>query len=72
MTALKLEVINDPRGIIVRLGDRYADHLTSDEALWCVAVLLVRGFDQPHPWLQTKEQHKAHDLKLGRAEEVHQ
>lgn len=59
---MKIEVIQDSKkGLIVRLGDRYVEHLTSDEALWCVAVVLVQGFDKPHGWLKTKEEHDAED-----------
>ena len=61
MSGQCIEITEDEHGLTVRLGERYAPHLTKDEALWCVAVLLVKGLDQPHHWMRTASQYEAAD-----------
>lgn len=40
----------------VRHGDRYADGLTRDEALWAVACVLTA---KQCPWMKTTAEHEA-------------
>jgi hypothetical protein len=52
---------DDEGGLTVRIGDRWADHLGSDEALWCVVEFLT-GREAPR-YLQTAEQHAAWEAR---------
>lgn len=57
--ALRLDLVTlqetAPGHFTVRIGDRYADHLTRDEALWTIAAWIVDG--SSWRWLKTEEQH---------------
>lgn len=60
---MKVEVwINEePKGHRVRVGDRYEDNLTTEEALYAVACMIVTGSDESAPYMRTKAEHDRGD-----------
>lgn len=51
----------------VRLGDRWNDHLTRDEALYCVAVSIIRGFDEVAGFMKTDAEHATDRARIDTA-----
>ncbi len=57
--------LDGPGSIRVEWGDRYATHLTRDEALWVVATILAES-GLP-AWMRTKDEYDAVDAARAAA-----
>ena len=65
---ISIETLEDG-GYTVRVGDRYAEHLTFDEAIGLVARIMLSEQSRP-TWLKTAEEHARDPHGRQRREDV--
>jgi hypothetical protein len=68
MNTTKLEIERKPGGALaVRIGDKFDDELTCDEALWVAACYIRDG--SVHVYLRTKEEWDRWKAAIGGIEQ---